>query len=191
MSSNSDKPTPAANGYVLPPEKLEQREKVYQIYQAMGVTRSITRLERVLREKHAELRVARPTLEKWSVQHNWAIRVKAHDDAAGTASMVKPIKSVEEDPVEALIKLANQTLARAPSATPAVTRPNEVKSLIDSATNAMKLAEQIKASQTSKTTAEDVADDADSHGPIAPRRPDCPGFTPYQWTRCWGHNNLA
>jgi len=143
--------------YVLPDSKLQQREQVFLIYRDMGPARSIARLERLLRDQHPELHVARPSLEKWSVQHGWAARVQAHDAAAGTAAIDRPQKIVEDDPIEALVKLANQTLARALGATPAVTRPNEVKSLIDSATNALKLAEQIKASQTTKSTAAEVA----------------------------------
>ena len=150
-------------GLELPPEKLQQRESVYLIYQEMGMARSINRLERVLREKHPELHVARPSLEKWSVQHNWATRVKTFDDAIGNDRAARATAmtavDVEDDPIAALLKLTNQTLARALAAAPVVTKPNEVKSLIDSATNALKLAEQIKASQTSKTIAAEIAED--------------------------------
>lgn len=144
--------------YVIPDDKLQQREQVYQIYQGMGPLRSIVRLERLLRDKHPTLRVSRPTLEKWSVQHGWAARVSAHD-ATATLSVqaATGAASVADDPIAALLDLTYKTLARALAAAPQVTRPNEVKSLIDSATTALKLAEQIKASQTSKTPAEDVA----------------------------------
>jgi hypothetical protein len=37
-----------------------------------------------------------------------------------------------------------------------VTRPNEIKSLIDAATNALKLVSQMKAEQQAVTTAEDI-----------------------------------
>jgi hypothetical protein len=40
------------NGYEFPDEKVQQREKVYLIYQDMGVTRSISKLEKLLRDKH-------------------------------------------------------------------------------------------------------------------------------------------
>ena len=139
--------------WALPDDKLQQREQVYQIYESMGPLRSLARLERLLRDKHAALAVTRPTIEKWSVQHGWAARVSAHDASAAAPVQTTGAASVADDPIAALLDLTYKTLAAAPQ----VTRPNEVKSLIDSATTALKLAEQIKASQTSKTTAEDVA----------------------------------
>ncbi len=142
--------------YVLPDDKLQQREAVYRIYEGLGRLRSIVRLERVLRDKHPDLRVSRPTLEKWSTQHGWAVRVSAHDASAPSPAQTTMAASVADDPIAALLDLTYKTLARALEAAPQVTKPNEVKSLIDSATTALKLAEQIKASQTSKTTAEDV-----------------------------------
>lgn len=78
------------NGYVLPDAKPQQRGKVYLIYRDMGVSRSITRLERLLREKHPKLRVARPSLERWSVHHDWSAKLKAHDDAGGSARIARP-----------------------------------------------------------------------------------------------------
>src|SRR5262249_976629 len=51
------------------------------------------------------------------------------------------------DPEEALIKAANQALTRALSATPIVTKPSDVKALIDRAANAMKMVEAMKVSQ--------------------------------------------
>lgn len=144
------------NGYELPDEKLQQREKVYLIYQDMGVIRSFNKLEKTLRDKHPELRVSRPTLEKWSTQHNWTARVQQYDTAQSNAAIARPAKSFEQDPVEALMGLATKTLARAAAANTAVTRPNEIKSLIDAATNALKLVAQMKAEQQTVTTAEDI-----------------------------------
>jgi hypothetical protein len=37
-----------------------------------------------------------------SIQHNWAMRVQAHDASAVTAAIAQPAKAFEEDPVEAL-----------------------------------------------------------------------------------------
>ena len=90
------------------------------------------------------------------MQHGWAMRVQAHHAAAGNAAIAQPAKSFESDPVEALMSLATKILARAAAANTAVTRPNEIKSLIDAATNALKLVAQMKAEQKTVTTAEDI-----------------------------------
>jgi hypothetical protein len=95
-------------------------------------------------------------LEKWSVQHNWTARVQQYDTAQSNVAIARPAKSFEQDPVDALMGLVTKTLARAAAANTAVTRPNEIKSLIDAATNALKLVAQMKAEQQTVTTAEDI-----------------------------------
>jgi hypothetical protein len=74
------------SAYKLPADKLEQREKVFVIYR-VGTSRSIAKLERLLRDKHPELHVARPSLDKRSIQHDWTARIKVHDDAGGAAGV--------------------------------------------------------------------------------------------------------
>ena len=54
---------------------------------------------------------------------------------------------------------ANQAIMRAMSATPAVTKPSDVKALVDSAANALKLVETIKTNQTAKVSRQEVADE--------------------------------
>jgi hypothetical protein len=54
------------NGYVLPQEKLEQREKAYTIYRDMGPVRSIGKLVAELKDKHPEIAASRPAIENWS-----------------------------------------------------------------------------------------------------------------------------
>ncbi len=75
-----------ANGYTLPPDKLEQREAAFVIYRDMGKGRSLTALEREVKHHHPDIAVARPTLEKWSRAHQWAERINQHDLAAPPAS---------------------------------------------------------------------------------------------------------
>jgi hypothetical protein len=153
---NLSRPRKPRGSCLLSDAKLQQREQVYQIYQGMGPARSIVRLERLLSGKHPTLRVSRPTLERWSVQHEWAARVKVHDAAIGNSALAQPLQAIETDPIGALMTLTTNILARAAAAAPAVSRPTEVKAMIDAAANALKLVEQIKASRTSKTTAEEI-----------------------------------
>src|SRR6516162_441261 len=75
--------TKPANSYVLPPEKLEQREQAFRIYRDMGRARSLALLAKELKQHYPEIAVSRITLEKWSHAHEWQDRVKAHDKAVG------------------------------------------------------------------------------------------------------------
>lgn len=77
------KPRKKPTAYVLPLEKLEQREQAFLIYQGMGVTRSFPKLEQVMAEKLPELKVSRTSLEKWSRQHDWAQRCELPRRASG------------------------------------------------------------------------------------------------------------
>jgi hypothetical protein len=56
----------ANNGYTLPAEKLEQRERTFVIYRDMGRARSLVALGKELKANYPELSVSKVTLEKWS-----------------------------------------------------------------------------------------------------------------------------
>jgi hypothetical protein len=109
----------------LTPEQLEQREKVFMVYRDMGPLRSLSKLATLLKKTYPEQAVSRPSLERWSVRHDWPTRVKLHDDTAGSAAVALQAKSVDDDPIEALMSLAKKTLARAAASNAPVTRSNE------------------------------------------------------------------
>src|SRR6266446_1253411 len=75
----------AANDYILPEEKLKQRELAFALYRNMGKRRSFPALERELKRNHPEIAVSRHSLEKWSKAHQWAQRITAYDKAATAA----------------------------------------------------------------------------------------------------------
>src|SRR5215472_4915572 len=75
--SGSRKPKKARNGYVLPDEKLKQREAAFAVYRDMGPLRSIPKLDEMLRKKFPELSVTRSSLERWSRLRDWHHRVVA------------------------------------------------------------------------------------------------------------------
>ena len=88
----------AKNGYVLSAEQLAKREKVFGIYRDMGRARSLGALERELKRDYPELAVSHPTIGKWSKQHQWQERVKAHDEAVRDQVMVQePPSSARAD----------------------------------------------------------------------------------------------
>jgi hypothetical protein len=96
---NNRNPT-GRNGYVLPQEKLEQREKAFALYRDMGPARSLGTLVSRLKSQHPDLAASRPAIEGWSVKHDWATRCKAHDDAfaRGGARMVQQNPGLTLDP---------------------------------------------------------------------------------------------
>ena len=136
----------AANDYVLPEEKLKQRELAFALYRNMGKRRSFPALERELKRNHPEIAVSRQSLEKWSKAHQWAQRVTVYDQAAAATQpqQVNPDVDPNFDQVASLLGAANQAIMRAMSATPAVTKPSDVKALVDSAANALKLIETVR-----------------------------------------------
>lgn len=148
-----------ANGYVLPPEKLAQREAAFVIYRDMGRTRSLAALGNKLKHHHPEIAVSRPSLEKWSKMHRWAERVAVHDSSSVDAALQQGGAIIDPNfnQIDALLQAANQALTRAMSATPVVTKPSDVKALVDAAANALKLIETIKNQSSGKVSREEIA----------------------------------
>jgi hypothetical protein len=151
----------AANDYVLPEEKLKQRELAFTIYRDMGQRRSFPALERELKRGHPEIAVSRQSLEKWSKMHHWVERVRSREKAVAAASEQQADVKLDPnfDQVDALLQAANRALTRAMSATPVVTKPADVKALVDAAANALKLIETIKTNQTGKVSRQEVANE--------------------------------
>jgi hypothetical protein len=71
----------ARNGYVLPDEKMKQRELAFAAYRDLGSSRSMHKLCELLKRDHPDIAASRPSLERWSRLHDWQARVKAHDTA--------------------------------------------------------------------------------------------------------------
>jgi hypothetical protein len=147
------------NGYHLPADKLEQREAAFAIYRDMGPRRSLVVLEGELKRNHPEIAVSRQSLEKWSKVHHWVERVRAHDKSIAAVPRQQPELKVDPnfDQVDALLQAANRALTRAMSATPVVTKPSDVKALVDAAANALKLIETIRGQSVGKVSREEIA----------------------------------
>jgi hypothetical protein len=147
------------NGYHLPADKLEQREAAFAIYRDLGSRRSLVGLERELKLNHTEIAVSRQSLEKWSKVHHWVKRVRAHDKPVAAAPPQRAELKVDPnfDQVDALLQAANRALTRAMSATPVVTKPSDVKALVDAAANALKLIETIKNQSSGKVSRAEIA----------------------------------
>src|SRR6266404_6072765 len=101
-----------ANDYVLPEEKLKQRELAFALYRDMGQRRSFPALERELERNHPEIAVSRQSLEKWAKMHQWAQRVTAYDQAAAAAQSPQVSSDVDSnfDQVASLLSAANHAI---------------------------------------------------------------------------------
>src|SRR5438128_614481 len=111
--------TNSGNSYVLPRNKLAQREAAFAIYRDMGPRRSLVSLDHELKCNHPEIAVSRQSLEKWSKMHHWVARVRAHDNSVITAPPQAGLKADPNfDHVDALLQAANQALTRAMSSAP-------------------------------------------------------------------------
>ncbi len=149
-------------GPPLSTEQMDQREKAFVIYRDLGKTRTLHRLATVLKQEHPDIAVTRVTLERWSKRHGWVNRIVAFEQgiAIGQAPLPMPVK-IEVDKafnqIDALMAAAQMALTKAMKANPTVTRPGDVKILVDAAANAMKLVEQLQSQQAGKGVKEEVA----------------------------------
>src|SRR5215470_9153913 len=125
----------------------------------LGSTRSLVALQSKLKRDHPEIAASRPSLEKWSKMHHWVERVRAHDKSESAAP--PPPAELKVDPnfnqIDALLTAANKALTRAMNAAPVVTKPSDVKALVDAAAHALKLIETIRNQSVGKVSREEVA----------------------------------
>jgi hypothetical protein len=141
----------AATGHRGPPlteEQILKRERAYAIYRDFGKSRTIHKLYRVLSEEHPDLLASKVTLDRWSKRHNWVERAAAFDRSIAMSQLPPPVRvKIEIDPefnsIDALLAAAQMALTKAVNANPVVTRPGDVKILVDAAANAMKLVETL------------------------------------------------
>jgi hypothetical protein len=157
----------AATGHSGPPlteDQVLQRERAFAIYRDFGRSRTIHKLHRVLSEEHPDLLATKVTLGRWSKRHNWAERAAAFDRGIILGQQPPPIPvktgaDPEFNSIDALLSAAQMALTKAMNANPVVTRPGDVKILVDAATNAMKLVETLEHKQAGKGAANEIAAD--------------------------------
>ena len=147
--------------------RRELQEKVYEIYQRMGRARSIRKLRLLLADQYPALLRAEGTLEVWSKNFDWQKRIKAHEDsmrqgacqARHDARATAAAQEKDVDQIAMLVSAANKALKKAMDANPVITKPGDVKTLVDAAANALKLVETIRNQSTGKVSREEVARD--------------------------------
>ena len=157
----------AATGHSGPPlteDQILQRERAFAIYRDFGMSRTIHKLHRVLSEEHPDLLASKVTLDRWSKRHNCVERAAAFDRSIAMSQLPPPVQvkiEVDKDfnSVDALLAAAEMALTKAMNANPVVTRPGDVKILVDAATNAMKLVETLQTQQAGKGSVIEIAAD--------------------------------
>jgi hypothetical protein len=143
---------------------------VFAIYRDMGTSRSLNRLEQLLKTNHSDHSATRGSLERWSRLHDWSARLKAHDsmmEQGGVQMLTSPkapavalvALNPELNQIDALLQAGNQALTRAMSASPIVTSPSDLTALVSAAEKALKLVETIKSNQVGKVSRREVADE--------------------------------
>ncbi len=127
------------------------------MYRDLGRVRTLHRLETVLKRDFPEIAVSHVTLDRWSKRHDWQKRIQAFERGIALGQAPAPViiklPKTGDDPLDRLdmlLRTANQALQRAMQATPAVTKPSDVKTLFDAAANAMKLVETLQSRQAGK-----------------------------------------
>lgn len=155
---------PGQPGVPLTREQVERRERCFVIYRDFGKSRTIHKLHRVLSEEHPHLLATKVTLARWSKRHNWVERAEAFDRGIAMATLPPPVlMRPDVDPefnsVDALMMAAQKALTKAMNANPTVTRPGDVKTLVDAAANAMKLVDSLQQKQAGKGAVGEIAAD--------------------------------
>jgi hypothetical protein len=111
------------------------------------------------------------TLQRWSIQHDWKRRVAQYDRKQAPAPVLHVMPGGSPvDEVTMLVKTATQAIQRAMAAQPAIQRVGDLRALISTAMDALKLVDQIKARGVSKNTRQEIADEI---GRIVVKVDDC------------------
>jgi hypothetical protein len=70
MARTTRKTGSARNGYVLPDDKLKQRELVFAAYRDLGPAQSMRKLAELLLKDHPEIAASVPSPERWGRLHD-------------------------------------------------------------------------------------------------------------------------
>jgi hypothetical protein len=150
-----------ANGSLTPRAVADERhEKAFEVYRDLGPDRSFRKCAQAVKLLWPANPVAYTTLAGWAQKQGWSKRIEDYENGMRQAqSALSAAPSVlEGDDVAALEKAASQALAAALRATSvAVTRPGDVKALVDTASKALELADKLKRDRTGTATRQEIA----------------------------------
>jgi len=129
------------------PQELARREDIFRVYRDLGPARSYNRLIVAIRDRFGE--VNKRQLMTWSKEYSWQERLHVHDAEEEKRRALALAEQDALDPnfdqQDALLRAAAKALKRALEATVTVAiKPSELKALVDTAVNAIKLVEMLR-----------------------------------------------
>ena len=131
------------------PQELARREDIFRVYRDLGPARSYNRLIVAIRDKFGAVNKRR--LMTWSKEYSWQERLHVHDAeeekrrALALALAEQDALDPNFDQQDALLRAAAKALKRTLEATVTVAiKPSELKALVDTAVNAIKLVEMLR-----------------------------------------------
>jgi hypothetical protein len=135
------------------PQELARREDIFRVYRDLGPARSYNRLIVAIRDKFGE--VNKRQLMTWSKEYSWQERLHVHDAEEEKRRALALAEQDALDPnfdqQDALLRAAAKALKRALEATVTVAiKPSELKALVDTAVNAIKLVEMLRSGEARK-----------------------------------------
>jgi hypothetical protein len=140
------------------------RDKVFEMYLELGPARSLRRLQEAVALRWPANKVGVATLQRWSKADDWQARIDAYEAgmrSAATANPVPapviPIATDGTDDIASLEAAASQALTMALRTTALqVTRPSDVKALVDTANRALDLAAKMKQQRAAVSNQSDL-----------------------------------
>ena len=135
------------------PQELARREDIFRVYRDLGPARSYNRLTVAIRDRFGE--VNKRQLMTWSKEYSWQERLHVHDAEEEKRRALALAEQDALDPnfdqQDALLRAAAKALKRALEATVTVAiKPSELKALVDTAVNAIKLVEMLRSGEAGK-----------------------------------------
>lgn len=135
-------------------------EKVFEMFRDLGPDRTFRKLAEAVRLRWPANAVAYSTLAQWAKQHGWKKHIAEYERGLrrATQAAAPAIDLTGTDDVTVLEKAASVALARALQAgAVAVTKPGDVKALVDTAGKALELAERLKQGRSGTATSQEIA----------------------------------
>ena len=133
------------------PQELARREDIFRVYRDLGPARSYDRLIAAIRDKFGAVNKRR--LMTWSKEYSWQERLHVHDAEEEKRRALAERDELDPnfDQQDALLRAAAKALKRALEATVTVAiKPGELKALVDTAINAIKLVEMLRSGDAGK-----------------------------------------
>lgn len=169
MAKTIKRPAPAKKPGAHRPAD-PRRERIFEMYRELGPARSFRKLMEAIQVRWPANPLSLGALSTWSSKYDWKKRIEEYDlgvsngvsagaSIAGAPSTPQAPADDGGDDVKNLKQAASKALARAlQSANVAVTKPGDVKALIDMASKALELADKLENERSGTSTPQEIAD---------------------------------